>query len=87
MMVIVRLRTDLRGRAHVLDLLDQMLEVDLVEAAGAQQVRLRLRPGVDVAVVVLLRPSRSFNPSGHERPPWPRLLRFLLTRFPRPIRL
>ena len=44
-------RRSLEGAGHVLDLLDQGLEIELGEAAGAQQRGLRPRPGVDVLLV------------------------------------
>ena len=46
MIVRMRERTSRYRRAHVLALLDEVLQVELGKAPPAQQVRLRLGPGV-----------------------------------------
>jgi hypothetical protein len=59
-------RSPLQRPAHVLDLLDQVIEVELGEAPGAQQVRLGPGPGVEV---VRMEIGPCLDPGGHERAP------------------
>jgi hypothetical protein len=51
-------RADLavQAAAHVLDLLDYVLQVELGEAAREKQVHLGLGPGVEIALVEIARP-------------------------------